>query len=70
MNSLSDPKGILDGNGITLGKPGGVGMICSFSIQIIFIIAFILMFIFLILLNIVFWWIAFFKICFPVPKGK
>ena len=69
MNSLSDPKGILNGNGITIGAPG-LGMICSFSIQIMFIIAFILMFIFLILLNIVFWWIAFFKICFPVPTGK
>jgi len=68
MNSLSNPLGILTGGGISLGGSCNLGMICSFSIQIIFIIAFILMFIFLILLNIVFWWIAFFKICFPVPK--
>ena len=27
----------------------------------------IVMFIFLILLNIVFWWLPFLKICFPVP---
>lgn len=69
MNSLSDPKSILTGKGITLGQPG-LGLICSFSIQILFIIAFMLALIFLILLNIVFWWIAFFKICFPVPKVK
>lgn len=56
-------------------KPGPegsweLGMICSFSIQIIFMIAFIVMFIFLILLNIVFWWLPFLKICFPIPKKK
>jgi hypothetical protein len=68
MNSLTSPLGILSGGGISLQGPCGLGSICSFSIQILFIIAFILMFIFLILLNIVFWWIAFFRICFPVPK--
>lgn len=54
------------------GPEGGweLGMICSFSLQIIFLIAFIVMFIFLILLNIVFWWMAFLKICFPIPKKK
>jgi hypothetical protein len=25
------------------------------------------LFIFIILLNIVFWWLPFFKICFPIP---
>lgn len=48
----------------------GIGMICSFSIQIIMIVAFIVMFTFLIALNFVFWWLAFIKICFPVPKSK
>ena len=33
-----------------------------------FLVAFIVMFIFLILLNIVFWWLPFLKICFPIPK--
>jgi hypothetical protein len=47
---------------------GGVAFICSFSIQIIFIVAFFLLLIFVIVLNFVFWWIAFFKICLPVPK--
>jgi hypothetical protein len=45
-----------------------VGWICSFSIQIIFIVAFFLLLMFVIILNLVFWWIAFFKICFPIPK--
>lgn len=53
-----------------LGTPGGwsLGMICSFSLHIIMLVAFIVMFIFLILLNIVFWWLPFLKVCFPVPR--
>jgi hypothetical protein len=43
-------------------------MICSFSLQIIFLVAFIVMFIFLIILNIVFWWLPFLRICFPIPR--
>ena len=46
----------------------GIAFICSFSIQIIFIVAFILLLIFVFILNIVFWWIAFFKICLPDPE--
>jgi hypothetical protein len=42
--------------------------ICSFSIQIIFIVAFFLLITFVVILNFVFWWIAFFKICLPIPK--
>ena len=58
---------ILKGDG--LGPGGGVtlGWICSFSLQIIFLVAFIVMFIFLLLLNFVFFWMPFLKICFPVP---
>jgi hypothetical protein len=58
---------ILKGGG--LGPDPGVqlGMVCAFSLQIIFLVAFIVMFIFLILLNIVFWWLPFLKVCFPVP---
>jgi hypothetical protein len=53
----------------SLTPPGAdIGWICSFSIQIIFIVAFMLLLMFVIILNIVFWWIAFFKICFPIPK--
>ena len=45
-------------------------MICSFSISIIFICAFVLMLVIMWVLNIVFWWSAFFKICFPIPLKK
>lgn len=51
--------------------PGGegslvIGDICSFSIPIITLIAFILLMIIAILLNIVFWWLPLLKICFPL----
>jgi hypothetical protein len=42
------------------------GDICSFSIPIITLIAFILLMIIAILLNIVFWWLPLLKICFPL----
>ncbi len=58
----------------TIGGAGGVtlGWICSFSIPIITICAMILLFVIVIALNLVFFWIPFFKICLPVPglKGK
>jgi hypothetical protein len=47
---------------------GGFAFICSFSIEIIFIVAFFLLLIFVIILNFAFWWILFFRICLPVPK--
>ncbi len=63
--SLMDKDGSL---GADMGWD--IGMICSFSIQIIMLVAFIVMFIFLILLNIIFWWLPFLKICFPIPIPK
>lgn len=64
-------KSMLDGDGLA-GSAGGweLGMICSFSLQIIFLVAFIVMFIFLIAFNFIFWWLPFLKICFPIPKKK
>jgi hypothetical protein len=50
------------------GDGNGIAWVCSFSIQIIFIVAFFLLLMFVIILNIVFWWIAFFRICIPLPK--
>jgi len=44
------------------------GMICGFSIPIITICAFIILQIFLALLNIIFFWLPFVKICIPYPK--
>jgi len=47
---------------------GAFGMICSFSIPIITICAFIVLQIFLSLLNIIFWWLPYVRICLPFPK--
>ncbi len=62
--SLEDlDEGDIDGD-----EPSwSLGMICSLSIPIITICAFILLMIFVQLLNIVFWWLPFFKICLPIP---
>jgi hypothetical protein len=55
------------------GSSGGVGLawICGFSIPLITICAFFVLNIFLTLLNLVFFWLPFIKICipFPVPKS-
>jgi hypothetical protein len=53
-------------------KEGGieVGMICSFSIPIITICALLLLIIIVSLLDIIFRWIPYFFICFPIPKFK
>jgi hypothetical protein len=48
------------------GEPLDIGMVCSFSIPIITICALFVLMIFLVLLNIVFWWLPFFRICFPI----
>ena len=58
---------MLKGEGLNSAPGWSLGMVCTFSLQIIFLVAFIVMFIFLILLNIVFWWLAFLKICLPIP---
>jgi hypothetical protein len=44
-----------------------IGWICSFSLPIITLCAFILLMIIVIVLNLVFWWIPLLKICFPIP---
>jgi len=46
----------------------GFGMICGFNIPIITLCAFIVLSIFIALLNIVFWWLPYVKICIPFPK--
>jgi hypothetical protein len=58
------------GGGSTGCTPGGVpgGMVCSFSIPIITIVALILLIIFVKLLDIVFFWMPFFQICLPLPN--
>jgi hypothetical protein len=51
-------------------REGGLdfGMICSFSIPILTLCAFIVLQLFLVLLNIVFFWLPFIRICLPFPK--
>jgi hypothetical protein len=44
-----------------------LGMICSFSIQIMWVLSFMVMFLFALSFNIIFWWMAFLRICFPIP---
>jgi hypothetical protein len=61
------PTNVLKGEPIATNGGVQVGMICSFSLQIIFMCAFIVLFVFLLLFNIVFWWMAYLKICFPIP---
>jgi hypothetical protein len=66
--------GMLQNNGpLSPADPNvnlSIAFICSFAIPITFLVAIIVMFIFLILLNIIFWWLPFIFICFPIPKRK
>jgi hypothetical protein len=60
------------GGSCSNGSGLSIGMICSLSIPIITICALILLMIIVSLLDIVFRWIPYFVMCFPVPglKGK
>ena len=69
VNSLTGKQSVqdtIDGN-----QPPGLqlGMICSFSIPIITICAMIILSVIINLLNIVFFWLPFVKICLPLPKN-
>ncbi|HEX6625019.1 MAG TPA: hypothetical protein VF064_15015, partial [Pyrinomonadaceae bacterium] len=67
LESLSgQEKAVLD-NEASVSDPGlNIGHICSFSLPIITLCAFILLMIIVILLNLVFWWIPLLRICFPL----
>jgi len=57
------------------GEPSGGGgfdifWLCSFSIPIITLCAFIVLNIFLSLFDLIFQWMAFIKICIPIPRPK
>ncbi len=68
QNKLGNPKDMLE------GKPGNngltVGWICSFSIPVITLCAFIVLNIFLSLFDLFLRWMLFIKICIPYPKAK
>ncbi len=67
QNLLSgSAKDLMEGKAQT--SSAGITWICSFSIPIITICAFIVLNIFLTLFNIVFGWMFFLKICLPLPK--
>jgi hypothetical protein len=47
-----------------------IDWICGFNIPIITLCALIVLHIFLLLLNILFWWLPFIKVCIPLPRSK
>ena len=63
-----DMKKLSDGEGDP-ADDSGIAWLCSFSMPYITICAFIVLNIFLSLLNIVFQWMVFIKICIPIPKS-
>ena len=65
---MGDPKELMEGGG-EINKVG-VGWICSFSIPVITLCAFIVLNIFLSLFDLIFRWMMFIKICIPYPKVK
>jgi hypothetical protein len=69
MSRATDIKEVVKGN-LQDGEPINLGMICSFSIPIITIVALILLMLFVIILNLNFWWLPFLRICFPVRRGR
>jgi hypothetical protein len=46
----------------------GIGYMCTFSLPIITLCAFILLLVMVIVLHLVFWWIPYFIICLPIPR--
>lgn len=65
----NSPEDLLGGKA---KEPSDTGLmwLCSFSIPIITLCAFIILTILISLLNFVFWWLPFVKICIPIPKPK
>jgi hypothetical protein len=69
MNRVANLNDALKGQ-FADGGSFDFGLVCSFSIPIITICALLVLMIFIQLLNIVFWWMPFLRICFPIgPKG-
>ena len=64
-----DPLNVFKGQ-IEEGGSSTLNWICGFNIPLITICAFIVLTIFLILLNIVFFWLPFIRICIPIPQSK
>ena len=60
------PKDLMEGKGSTSGLE--LGWLCTFSIPIITLCAFICLNIFLSLFDLFLRWMAFIRICIPIPK--
>lgn len=60
----------LKGLGADDGRSIDLGRVCSLSIPIITICALVLLLVIVVVLNIVFWWLPFFKICLPLPTSS
>jgi hypothetical protein len=70
MSRVTDLKRMMDGQ-LASGESFDVGLLCSFSMPIITIAALMALMIIIGLLNIVFWWAPFLKICLPIiTPGK
>jgi len=70
MQRVTNAKKALKGE-LSSAESFDLGMLCSFSIPIITICALLVLMIFIVLLNLLFWWLPFFRICFPIPlKAK
>jgi hypothetical protein len=67
MSRVIDLEKTMDGE-VAEGKNFTFGELCMFSIPIITLCALIVLMIFLSLLNIIFWWLPFLKICLPKPR--
>jgi hypothetical protein len=67
LNRVSSLKNALEGQ-FAEGETLDIGLLCSFSIPVITICAVIVLMIFIDLLNIVFWWLPFLRICFPILR--
>ncbi|MBI4304978.1 MAG: hypothetical protein HY678_01535 [Chloroflexi bacterium] len=67
MQRISGLQNLMDGK---VNKEEGLdfGMTCSLSVPIITVCALILLMIIVQLLNVVFWWLPFFKVCLPIRR--
>jgi len=66
MSRSVDLQKAMDGQ-VGSGLEFKLGEICSFSLPIITLVAFIVLMIFIMLLNFVFWWLMLLRICIPIP---
>ena len=71
LNALNLKKGASE-DVVPDNEPSGIGIqwICSFSLPVITLVAMILLMIMISLLNIVFFWLPWVRICLPFPKTK